>query len=208
MCSIRTTSSIYRQLAGGITAALTIHGSANPIGGQAALIKPRWGVAGPDSLLMAGAPPVIKFALGENVTQSNHPRTTGRYPNSRMGVEQFFRDWFAAARNYRDKWDAYQAQSRAGRPAVPRGGTCAWSRWSECWRAGSRSTATPTARTRSWRCCGWPRNWASRSMCWSMCWRATRWPRRSAPTARCPPLSAIGGPTSSRSTMRSPTMGR
>ena len=30
---------IYRQLAGGVTSAQLLHGSANPIGGQSALIK-------------------------------------------------------------------------------------------------------------------------------------------------------------------------
>ncbi|MBI3005274.1 MAG: amidohydrolase family protein, partial [Ignavibacteriales bacterium] len=69
---------IYRQLAGGTTAANILHGSANPIGGQNAVVKWRWGSL-LDDLLIQGAPPGVKFALGENVKQSNVQRPTGRY---------------------------------------------------------------------------------------------------------------------------------
>ena len=72
--SIRWTSPIYRELAGGTTTANVLHGSANAIGGQNAIVKFRWG-DGPDDLLLAGAPEGIKFALGENPKQSNFGRT-------------------------------------------------------------------------------------------------------------------------------------
>ena len=85
---------IYRQLAGGLTIANILHGSANPIGGQNQVIKLRWG-GSMDELRMTEAPPGIKFALGENVK-----RNTSRYPNTRMGVEQLLRDRFLAAREY------------------------------------------------------------------------------------------------------------
>ena len=79
---------IYRQLAGGVTAANILHGSANPIGGQNQVIKLRWGVTF-DGLRFAEAPGGIKFALGENVKQSNRGDDyTTRYPQTRMGVEQ------------------------------------------------------------------------------------------------------------------------
>jgi N-acetylglucosamine-6-phosphate deacetylase len=98
---------IYRQLAGGVTCANVLHGSANTIGGQNQVIKFRWG-AGPEQMKFAAAPPGIKFALGENVKQSNWgARATSRYPQTRMGVEQLVRDAFAAARQYRrqaDEW--------------------------------------------------------------------------------------------------------
>jgi len=91
---------IYRALAGGLTAAHVLHGSANPIGGQSQLIKLRWGVL-PDELKFEGAPPTIKFALGENVKQSNWgERYTTRYPQTRMGVDQLMRDEFRAALDY------------------------------------------------------------------------------------------------------------
>ncbi len=91
---------IYRQLAGGVTTSQILHGSANPIGGQSALIKLRWG-ADPEGLKFEGADPFIKFALGENVKQSNWgPENTVRFPQTRMGVEQVYEDHFTRAREY------------------------------------------------------------------------------------------------------------
>jgi N-acetylglucosamine-6-phosphate deacetylase len=100
--------SLYRQLAGGVTAANILHGSANPIGGQNQVIKLRWGMTG-EKLKFAAAPPGIKFALGENVKQSNWgERFTTRYPQTRMGVEQIIRDAFAAARDYQNSHDRWR----------------------------------------------------------------------------------------------------
>lgn len=106
---------IYRQLAGGVTAANILHGSANPIGGQNQVIKLRWGATG-EGLKFAQAPPGIKFALGENVKQSNlEGRTSTRYPQSRMGVEQIIRDALAAARDYATAWQRWE-QTHEGLP--------------------------------------------------------------------------------------------
>ncbi len=94
------TVDIYRQLAGGVTVSHQAHGSANAIGGQDAVIKHRWGATA-NALVFAGAPPGIKFALGENVKQSNWGDAyTTRYPQTRMGVEPWMRDRFLAARDY------------------------------------------------------------------------------------------------------------
>lgn len=91
---------IYRQLAGGVTAVQLLHGSANPIGGQACAIKLRWGYA-PEKMKIEGADGFIKFALGENVKQSNWgEKNIIRYPQSRMGVEQVFEAYFTRAREY------------------------------------------------------------------------------------------------------------
>jgi imidazolonepropionase-like amidohydrolase len=91
---------IYRQLSGGVTTAQCLHGSANPIGGQSAIIKLRWGAA-PEALKLEGADPFIKFALGENVKQSNWgDNQTVRFPQTRMGVEQVYEDYFTRAREY------------------------------------------------------------------------------------------------------------
>lgn len=91
---------IYRQLAGGLTTANILHGSANAIGGQNAVIKLRWG-QDPDGILFNEAPQGIKFALGENVKQSNWgDKFTTRYPQTRMGVEQIIRDAFSTATDY------------------------------------------------------------------------------------------------------------
>ncbi|MEM8667375.1 MAG: amidohydrolase family protein [Planctomycetota bacterium] len=89
---------IYRHLAGGLTTSNILHGSANPIGGQNQVIKLRWGES-MDGLRMKEAPAGIKFALGENVK-----RSTSRYPNTRMGVEQVIRDQLLAAREYQTHW--------------------------------------------------------------------------------------------------------
>ncbi len=93
--------SIYRQLAGGVTAAQLLHGSANAIGGQSALIKLKWGVT-PEEMKIDDAPGFIKCALGENVKQSNWgDRNVVRFPQTRMGVEQVFYDAFYRAKKYR-----------------------------------------------------------------------------------------------------------
>ncbi|MES2828967.1 MAG: amidohydrolase family protein [Bacteroidota bacterium] len=90
---------IYRQLAGGVTTSHILHGSANPIGGQSQLIKLRWGKL-PEELKFVGADGFIKFALGENVKQSNFG-TGARFPVTRMGVEQSFVDEFTRAKEYK-----------------------------------------------------------------------------------------------------------
>lgn len=101
----------YRQLAGGLTAANQLHGSANPIGGQNAVVKLRWG-APADGMHLEGAMPGIKFALGENVV-----RPDNRYPDTRMGVAAFIEDAFRAASEYdaaHAKWNALDEESKAG----------------------------------------------------------------------------------------------
>jgi imidazolonepropionase-like amidohydrolase len=90
---------IYRQLAGGVTTSQILHGSANPVGGQSQLIKLRWGKL-PEELKFQGADGFIKFALGENVKQSNFG-TGARFPVTRMGVEQTFVDEFTRAKEYK-----------------------------------------------------------------------------------------------------------
>jgi imidazolonepropionase-like amidohydrolase len=110
---------IYRQLAGGLTVANLLHGSANSIGGQNAVIKLRWG-SPPEGLLFAAAPPGIKFALGENPKQSNWNVRQRRYPQTRMGVEQSIRERFQAALDYQRERRDWEAHRRGGRSdAVP-----------------------------------------------------------------------------------------
>jgi imidazolonepropionase-like amidohydrolase len=95
---------LYRQLAGGVTTSHILHGSANPIGGQTQLIKHRWGVT-PDEMKFEGSDGFIKFALGENVKQSNSQIPFGatnlRFPQTRMGVEQVYVDAFTRAKEYK-----------------------------------------------------------------------------------------------------------
>jgi N-acetylglucosamine-6-phosphate deacetylase len=97
-----TDISWYRQLAGGITTVNSLHGSANAIGGQNLVQKPRWGSMLPQDFFFEDAPWGIKFALGENPKRGNSYGTgaTNRYPQTRMGVEAVIRDRFTAAREY------------------------------------------------------------------------------------------------------------
>ncbi|MCC5921363.1 MAG: amidohydrolase family protein [Cyclobacteriaceae bacterium] len=102
---------IYRQLAGGVTAAQLLHGSANSVGGRSALIKLKYGSPASE-MLIPNAPKFIKFALGENVKQSNWGESnTTRFPQTRMGVEQIFYDGFMRAKEYEAEWKKYQSLS-------------------------------------------------------------------------------------------------
>lgn len=110
-----TDINIYRHLAGGLTMANILHGSANPIGGQNQVIKLRWG-DGMEAMKMESAPEGIKFALGENVKRSNRIEPQTRYPSSRMGVEQLFGDRFLAAEAYAEKHRQWRSGKREGLP--------------------------------------------------------------------------------------------
>lgn len=111
---------IYRQLAGGVTTSHLLHGSANAIGGQTALIKLRWGKTA-EALKFEGADPFIKFALGENVKQSNWgDNNISRYPQTRMGVEQIYMDAFRRAQAYDQSWQLWKAKAKGGTSVMPR----------------------------------------------------------------------------------------
>src|SRR6266446_3987786 len=106
---------IYRDLAGGVTTANILHGSANSIGGQTIVIKLRWSQPAA-KLPFEGALPGIKFALGENPKRSNFsiPGQPKRYPATRMGVEETIRGAFTEARDYKKAWDDYNKRASAG----------------------------------------------------------------------------------------------
>ena len=93
-----TDINIYRNLSGGTTSIQILHGSANPIGGRSAIIKLKWG-ENAQNLIYENSPKFIKFALGENVKQSRS-NTSYRFPQTRMGVEQVFTDYFQRAKEY------------------------------------------------------------------------------------------------------------
>ena len=98
---------IYRNLAGGVTTIQLLHGSANPIGGQSAILRLKWGEDA-EGLVFQKMPKFIKFALGENVKQSNW-QSYSRFPQTRMGVEQVFMDYFQRAKEY-------DALKKSGKP--------------------------------------------------------------------------------------------
>lgn len=116
-----TDITIYRALAGGVTSALLLHGSANPIGGQSATVKFKWGRPAADYLI-PDAPLGIKFALGENVKRSSQvitqPGQTFRYPRTRMGTMEVIRDAFRRARDYKQAWDDFRAKKTKVPPRV------------------------------------------------------------------------------------------
>ena len=112
---------VYRALAGGVTTINILHGSANTIGGQNATVKLKWGRDAKE-MLFPGAPPGIKFALGENVTRKNSSAFFGsaprRYPATRMGQEEVLRDAFVRAQDYKREWDDYRARLARREPGL------------------------------------------------------------------------------------------
>jgi imidazolonepropionase-like amidohydrolase len=111
---------IYRDLAGGVTISQLLHGSANPIGGRSAIVKWKWGLS-PEEMLYKDQPKFIKFALGENVKQSNWGNVSPtRFPQTRMGVEQVFTDYFQRAKEYDDSWKKYNSGSKKDKTKAPR----------------------------------------------------------------------------------------
>ena len=114
---------LYRALAGGVTTLHLLHGSANVIGGEDAILRLKFGRTR-DEMLFPGAGRGIKFALGENPKRSNSQAQAGarrRYPATRMGVEDILRESFTRAKQYREEWDAYEKAKAAGQdPPAPR----------------------------------------------------------------------------------------
>jgi imidazolonepropionase-like amidohydrolase len=112
---------VYRQLAGGTTTALVLHGSANSIGGQSQIVKWKWGHP-VSEWPVSDAPRTIKFALGENPKSSNFrppPGIPPQYPQTRMGVEEVIRQSFIDAKDYVARWDEYEARRKRGENPIP-----------------------------------------------------------------------------------------
>jgi imidazolonepropionase-like amidohydrolase len=111
---------IYRQLAGGVTTSQLLHGSANPIGGRSAIVKWKWGLSA-DEMLYKDQPKFIKFALGENVKQANWGiNNPTRFPQTRMGVEQVFTDYFQRAKEYETTWKNFNSSAKKDKNKTPR----------------------------------------------------------------------------------------
>ena len=109
---------IYRNLSGGVTTIQILHGSANPIGGRSAIIKLKWG-SSIDEMLYPNSSSFIKFALGENVKQSNWG-SFSRFPQTRMGVEQLYIDYFQRAKEYGQRWINYNNLDRKTKLRTPK----------------------------------------------------------------------------------------
>ncbi|OWK40463.1 hypothetical protein FRUB_05382 [Fimbriiglobus ruber] len=100
---------VYRALGGGVTTIRLLHGSADVIGGQDAVVKTKYGR--PAREMLVDSPRGVKFALGENVKRSD-----GRFPNSRLGVEAVLVRAFTEARTYRKTWDDYEQSKGSAEP--------------------------------------------------------------------------------------------
>jgi len=147
---------VYRDLAGGVTTANVLHGSANPIGGKNYVIKLRWGSTRAEEFAFEGALPGIKFALGENPKrpgggaggrQGNGP---ARYPGTRMGVEFVIRDAFTPREGVSARMAGLRSAQEGGRDArrAPARFSSS-SRWSRSSRASASSTRIRIGPTRS-----------------------------------------------------------
>jgi imidazolonepropionase-like amidohydrolase len=110
-------TTIYRALAGGVTSARILHGSANAIGGRHEVIKLKWGRR-PSELVFPGAKEGVKFALGENPKQASSSNSS-RFPDSRMGVEALYLRAFSRAREYADEWRAFETARAKGEDPMP-----------------------------------------------------------------------------------------
>ena len=102
---------IYRALAGGVTSSLLLHGSADMIGGQAVVIKNKYGLDR-DQMLFPGAPQSIKFASGENPKRVFGDKK--QLPSTRMGNFEVMREAFTQAKDYQRQWDEYNEKVKKG----------------------------------------------------------------------------------------------
>ncbi|HEY0563933.1 MAG TPA: amidohydrolase, partial [Terriglobales bacterium] len=106
-----TDKAIYQALAGGVTTSLLLHGSANMIGGEAVVIKHKFGDTR-EQMLFPNAPRSIKFASGENPKRVYGGRN--QLPSTRMGNFYVQRDALQQAREYMRTWDAYNDKVAKG----------------------------------------------------------------------------------------------
>jgi imidazolonepropionase-like amidohydrolase len=77
-------------------------------------------------MIFQGALPGIKFALGENPKRAGNPTgqrigagNVGRYPATRMGVEDVIREAFTEAKAYQQSWKDYDQKAARGEQAIP-----------------------------------------------------------------------------------------
>jgi imidazolonepropionase-like amidohydrolase len=106
---------IYRALAGGVTTARILHGSANAIGGRDEVLKLKWKRTA-DELRFPGGPTGIKFALGENPKRGGRGE---RFPGTRMGIEAVYYRAFSRAREYMATWETYADAKKRGDDVDP-----------------------------------------------------------------------------------------
>ncbi|NVB37584.1 amidohydrolase family protein [Pseudenhygromyxa sp. WMMC2535] len=96
---------LAHALAGGVTAAQILPGSANLIGGRSFVIKLRPKARSAEDLRFAGAPDGLKMACGENPKRVYGDKGG---PGTRMGNVAGYRAAFQQAVEYQRQWDDYE----------------------------------------------------------------------------------------------------
>ncbi|HAR36720.1 MAG TPA: amidohydrolase, partial [Acidobacteria bacterium] len=82
------------------------------------VLKMKWGQTS-EKLIVKEAYPTLKFALGENVKQSNRTLLPGRpqrYPATRMGANALIRKELLRARDYLAEWERYEKLKNSKNP--------------------------------------------------------------------------------------------
>lgn len=107
---------IYQALAGGVTSAKLMHGSANVIGGLNTTVKLKYRTS-LEEMRIPGVRQQLKMALGENPKRVYGSK--GKQPSTRPGIFATLRQSFLDARAYQEKWDSYEKKKGAGEEASP-----------------------------------------------------------------------------------------
>jgi imidazolonepropionase-like amidohydrolase len=107
---------IRRVMEAGVTTSQILPGSANVIGGEGLVVKLKAGRPLAE-MVFPGAPRLMKWAVGEN--PKNTYGRQGRAPITRMGIVALLRENLQKAKDYREKWDAWDAQPASTRGPAP-----------------------------------------------------------------------------------------
>jgi imidazolonepropionase-like amidohydrolase len=106
---------IKMAVAGGVTSANIVPGSANVMGGQTAYVKLRGETVEEMLIVKDGVAGGMKMANGENPKRTYGSR--GKTPATRMAVAALQRELFVQAQEYKRKWDAYEdSGGKGGKP--------------------------------------------------------------------------------------------
>ncbi|MFO7882104.1 MAG: amidohydrolase [Kosmotogaceae bacterium] len=100
-------SAINRALAGGVTTVFVVPGSANPVGGQGAIIKFKSKIV--DEMVLK-EPAGLKMATGENPKRVYSEKK--QMPGTRLGVGAIIRKYFQKVRNYMKKKENAQKDNK------------------------------------------------------------------------------------------------
>ncbi len=120
---------IRHALAGGVTTAQILPGSANLVGGRAVTVK-LWPGRSAREMRFPGAPQGVKLACGENPKRV-YGEGRKAAPMSRMGNVAGYRAAFQRAKEYRDRWVRHRERMAD------------WDRKRRAWPGGQAQTPPP-----------------------------------------------------------------